>query len=190
MDFVLNKKPKGKAEQQDDLLDEKKETKEEPEKIKKELEECRKRSDEYLNGWKRTQADFINYKKRQEESLEDWMIFCKTKIVNEMLPVLDTMETALKNKPLTPGNESKKWIEGMCKTAEQLAKVLKNEGLEEIKAEGEEFDPEIHEAVDVIPSEDKKDGTIAEVLQKGYKFQGKVIRTAKVRVVKNIDTNS
>lgn len=151
------------------------------EEINKELEECRKKAEEYLSGWKRAQADFVNYKKRQEESLKEWIVFSKAGLITELLPILDSFDNALKNKPETPSEESKKWIEGVSKIADQLLKILKGAGLEEIASVGEKLDTRVHEAIDVIPSE-KEEGTILEETQKGYKISGKVIRTAKVRV--------
>lgn len=157
----------------------------EEEEANKELEECRKKAEEYLNGWKRTQADFVNYKKRQEESLDEWIIFSKAGLVTELLPILDSYDNALKNKPEAPDEESKKWIEGVSKIAEQLIKILKAAGLEEIASVGVKLDTQVHEAVDVVPS-DKEEGMVLEVVQKGYTMSGKVIRTAKVRVAAKI----
>lgn len=154
-------------------------------KTNKELEECRKKAEEYLNGWKRAQADFVNYKKRQEDSLKEWIVFSKAGLITELLPILDSFDNALKNKPASPDEEDKKWIEGVSKIAVQLSKILKEAGLEEIASKDAKLDTQVHEAVDVVPSE-KEEGTILEEVQKGYKISGKVIRTAKVRVaVKN-----
>lgn len=152
-------------------------------KIKRELEECRKKSEEYLNGWKRTQADFINYKKRHEESLDEWIIFCKTNLIAGLLPILDSFDTALKNAPKASDEKIQKWIDGVLKISEQLLKILKDAGLEETRSAGEKLNPQIHEAVDIVPS-DKEEGTVIEELQKGYRLSGKVIRPAKVRVAK------
>ncbi len=150
-------------------------------KLSAELEECKKKTEEYLGGWKRTQADFVNYKKRQEEALDEWIIFSKTNLMAELLPVLDSFDTALKSKPASLDEEGKKWVEGIAKIAEQMQKVLKDAGMEEIASVGEKLDPQVHEAVDIVPS-DKEEGEIIEEAQKGYKVSGKVIRTAKVRV--------
>lgn len=151
------------------------------EEANKELEECRKKAEEYLNGWKRAQADFVNFKKRQEESLKEWIVFSKAGLITELLPILDSFDNALKNKPVAPDEESKKWIEGVAKIAAQLSKILKEAGLEEIISKGAKLDTQIHEAIDAVPSE-MEEGTVLEEVQKGYKISGKVIRTAKVRV--------
>lgn len=151
------------------------------EEANKELEECRKKAEEYLNGWKRTQADFVNFKKRQEESLKEWIVFSKAGLITELLPILDSFDNALKNKPASPDEENKKWVEGISKIFDQLLKILKEAGLEEITAKDAKLDTQVHEAIDAVPSE-KEEGTITEEVQKGYKISGKVIRTAKVRV--------
>ena len=140
---------------------------------KKELEEklslCEKERDEYLNGWKRAKADMINAKKEWEGQLKSLNDFIKSGLVKDFLPILDALE-ATQN---IPG-----WQE-IKKLAED---TLKKMGLESIEAVGQQFDPAYHEAM--AESESEPD-TVIEVLQKGYKINGRVIRAAKVRVGKS-----
>lgn len=140
---------------------------------KKELEEklllCEKERDEYLNGWKRAKADTINAKKEWEEQLKGLNDFIKSGLVKDFLPVLDALEVTQN----IPG-----WHE-IKKLAED---TLKKMGLETIGAMGEPFDPNYHEAM--AEGEGEPD-TVIEVLQKGYKINGRVIRAAKVKVGRN-----
>ena len=139
---------------------------------KKESEEklllCEKERDEYLNGWKRAKADMINAKKEWEDQLKSLNDFIKSGLVKDFLPVLDALEATQD----IPG-----WQE-IKKLAED---TLKKMGLEAIEAIGEQFDPNYHEAM--AEGEGEPD-TVIEVLQKGYKINGRVIRAAKVKIGK------
>ena len=140
---------------------------------KKELEEklslCEKDRDEYLNGWKRAKADMINAKKEWEDQLKSLNDFIKSGLVKDFLPVLDALEATQD----IPG-----WQE-IKKLAED---TLKKMGLESIEAVGQQFDPTYHEAM--AEGEGEPD-TVIEVLQKGYKINGRVIRAAKVKIGKD-----
>ncbi len=151
-----------------------------------EMEDEKKKSDEYLNNWKRAEADFINYKKRQSELFADLANAANFNIVLEILPIYDTFCLAVAHTPEDIKNTD--WAKGVVQLKNQLENLLKSKGLEEIKSVGEKFDPEFHEAVETIESE-KPEGEILDEVQKGYKLNGSVIRTAKVKVAKgNIKT--
>ncbi|TSA44892.1 nucleotide exchange factor GrpE [bacterium] len=150
-------------------------------KLNIELDEFKKKADDYLNSWKRTAADFENYKKRREKEDRELLQFAQEVTVVKMLPTLESLEQALK---LAPRDEEyQKWSEGVLKIVQQLEKVLLEMGVEKIKTVGEKFDPGQHEAVETIKSE-KEPGIIIEEIQTGYLLNGKVIRPAKVRVAK------
>jgi molecular chaperone GrpE len=152
-------------------------------KIKEQLKHCQQEKQEYLNGWQRSQADFINYKRRQEEQLAEWFQMAGEKIIREILPVLDTLET--RNLTDKDTDENGKNIKaGLKMTREQLMKVLGKNGLEEIKSIGEKFNPEFHEAMERVEA-DAPEGIVVEEVQKGYMMNGKVLRAAKVKVIKN-----
>ena len=139
--------------------------------IKKQLKSCDKERAEYLAGWQRAKADLINYKKEQEQRNSEIFKFANENLILEILPVLDSFEEALKHKK----------DEGILQLYNQLKNILKSNGLEEIKAVGERFNPELHESIESVKS-DKKSGIIVEEIQKGYKLNGKVIRASKVKV--------
>lgn len=138
-------------------------------------------ADEYLNGWKRAKADFINYKKRQEEAIVMFRKYAREDFIIELLPVLDYFNEAIKHMPEN-GNQLE-WINGILAIKTRLEDFLKKYGIREISAVGEKFNPEFHEAVEVVESE-KEQGTILEESRKGYILNEKIIRVAKVKVAK------
>src|SRR3989338_6228308 len=149
----------------------------EMEKVHAELAEYRKKAEEYLNSWKRTAADFENYKKRREKEDRELLQFAQEITVVKMLPTLESLENGLKHAP--QDEKYQVWSEGVIKVVKQLEKVLLEMGVQKIKTVGEKFDPGLHEAVEVVDS-DAESGTIAEEIQAGYKLNNKIIRPAKV----------
>ena len=145
-----------------------------------ELEEYKQKADEYLNNWKRTAADFENYKKRRERENQELLQFAQEITVVKMLPTLESLEQALRAAP--QDERFQKWSEGVIKIVKQLEKTLLEMGVEKIKTTGEKFDPRFHEAVEIVDG--AEDERIAEEVQSGYKLNNKVIRPAKVKVAK------
>jgi len=151
-------------------------------KLREKLRVCESERQEYLTGWQKTKADFINLRKRDGEEKE---LFAKTaneSLVFELLPILDSIELAKKNKD---GWEALplEWRQGMDSIFTQLKNILKKSGLEEIEALGKKFDPRFHEAISTIKIEEKdKDHEVAEVLKSGYAFHEKTLRPATVRI--------
>ena len=156
------------------------EAKEEPEKAedaaKKAEEEAAQESERYM----RLMAEFQNYKRRAAKEKTDTLQYANEKIVADILPVLDNFERAL----TTETEDIEGYAKGMQLIFEQLYKALENAGLEEIKALDEDFDPNVHNAVMTDNIEDKDDGKITKVLQKGYKLRDKVVRPSMVAVNK------
>lgn len=144
-------------------------------KLRRKLKKRRAEKEEYLSLAQRARADLINYRKRQEEITAEFKKYHQAELIKELLPVLDSLESAL-----TDGGQTSRNIKPI---KEQLETILKNYGLREIKTSGEKFDPNLHEAVDVVES-DKKEGIIAEEIQKGYMLYDKALRVSKVRVAK------
>lgn len=167
------KKDKDKVEYISDLSAEASaEAEDKIKKIKKQLKACKKEKEEYLAGWQRAKADLINYKKEHEQKISDYYKFANQGLIAEILIVLDSFELALKHEK----------DEGLLQLYNQLKNTLINQGLEEIKAVGEKFNPELHESVGEVKV--KKKGFIVEEIQKGYKLNGKVIRASKVKIGK------
>jgi molecular chaperone GrpE len=130
-----------------------------------------------LAGWQRAQADFINYKRRTEQEKEGISQFTRATLVLDLLPALDDLERAFVAIP--PRLTKSSWVDGIRLIWNKLQTTLEAQGLSEIKAVGEPFDPHLHEAV----RQDRgREGVVIEELQKGYKFRDKIIRPAKVIV--------
>lgn len=152
------------------------------EKQKKELEKCQKEREEYLAGWQRARADFLNFKKEEMERIGEILKYANEELIFKILPILDNFEKAEKE---TPDDKKKdKLLEGVFQIKSQLQDFLKNQGVEAIKSLGEKFDPNFHEVVEEIEEKDKESGTIIEEVKKGYKLHERVIRPAKVKIVK------
>ena len=128
----------------------------------------------------RLMAEFQNYKRRAAKEKTDTLQYANEKIVGDLLPVIDNFERAL----ATETDDLEGYAKGMQLIFEQFKKALENAGLEEIKAMDEEFDPNVHNAVMTDNVEDKDDGKITKVLQKGYKLRDKVVRPSMVAVNK------
>ena len=150
--------------------------------IRKELEECQKEANEYLVGWQRTKADFLNYKKEEAKRILNILEYAKEELILKILPILDNFEKAEKEVPEKLKKEN--YLKGIFQIKSQLEDFLDKEGVEEIKSLGEDFNPKFHEAVQAEKTESNCPEKIIEVIQKGYKIKGKVVRAAKVKVSK------
>lgn len=141
-------------------------------------EEAAEPQDEALNiKYMRLMADFQNYKKRVEKEKGDIYAYANEKIVAELLTVIDNFERALQ---VETADES--FVEGMKMIFKQFTGVLEKAGLEEIEAQGEDFNPNFHNAVMTEDNPDYESGKVTEVLQKGYMLNKKVIRPSMVKV--------
>lgn len=148
--------------------------------LKKELEKYKKQSEEYLNGWQRTKADFENYKKRQAKIFGELDQMANQNLILEILPILDAFKSAGQHLPKELKNSE--WTEGILQIKNQLESLLKEKGLEEINSVGEIFNPNLHEVVEKKEMKDKKENEIIEEIQKGYLLNKQVIRAAKVKI--------
>jgi len=127
----------------------------------------------------RTQADFDNFRRRSRQEKEEFAAYANTKIIEEMLPVVDTFEMALK----TPeDSDVKTLLVGVQMVHRQLMTVLENYGLQPVASVGQAFDPNLHEGIMQVESEEHPAGTVVEELRKGYRLKEKVIRPAMVKV--------
>jgi molecular chaperone GrpE len=133
--------------------------------------------DEHLNDLKRIAADFENYRKRVARDQESLVARAHERLVKELLPVLDDLERAL---AAAEEHEEAKLEEGVRLVHQELQAALKREGLAEIETNGR-FDPHVHEALLSRPS-DAEEGSVLEVVQKGYKLGDRVVRPARVVV--------
>jgi len=130
-------------------------------------------------GWQRTQADFQNFRRQSEEDRKKLLKTANANLLLEILPVLDNFQLAAKHVPAEI--DSNNWVVGIKQIERQLETILSGEGLNRIETVGSQFDPNLHEAIEHIPSE-LPAGTITEEVSAGYAFDGMVLRPAKVKV--------
>jgi molecular chaperone GrpE len=152
----------------------------------KKLRERLKKSDaekqEYLTGWQRAKADMVNARKRDDEERKEFMKFASGRLIEDLLPVLESFDMAMGNKEAWE-KADKNWRIGVEYIYSQLNKALLDNGLEEINPLNEKFDHAKHEAASYEPVTDEKlDHSIIAVIQKGYSLNGKVLKVPKVKV--------
>lgn len=135
--------------------------------------------DELMQTLVRRQADFENYRKRVERERQEDRKHGARRLIEDLLPVLDAFERALKAHDDPAYEEYRKGLE---LTYRQLWEALARHGLERIAAAGKPFDPYYHQAVERVESNEQPEGTILEVLQDGFLFHGRVVRPSMVRV--------
>ena len=150
------------------IEDNKKEKELNIEEFKKLLEECQKQKDEYLAGWQRQRADFLNYKKEEMERIGELLKYAGEEMVLKLLPILDNFDIA--DKTLPEDLKKNDNIKGLLQIKNQILDFLKNHGVEEIKTAGEKFDANFMEAVEKEEEE-----------RKGYKINGRLLRPAKIK---------
>ena len=151
-------------------------------KLRDELNACRKEKQEYMDGWQRAKADYVNALKRFENETKVSELRGKIKAVETLLPAFDALERSKEHgDPSTSSGQG--FPEGFLAIAKQIENAFAALGLEEVGKVGEEFDPAIHEAFgqDAVDSIET-DNTITVVLEKGWKISDVIIRPAKVKV--------
>ena len=123
------------------------------------------------------QAELINYRKRKDEETANILKFANQDLISELLPVIDNFERAIAS-----NSEESKFVDGVKLIYQNLMDILEKAGVEVINRVGEEFDPNLEEALVTDCIEDKDDDIVLEVLAKGYKLKGRVIRPASVKI--------
>lgn len=150
--------------------------------LKTNLQKCRDEKQNYLEGWQRAQADFINYKKQNESIFTQAKESSTLELVESLLPILDSFEMAL------TGNfddSFKKWLTGFEYVHQQFKRVLEENNIQEINPLNQDFSPESHEAIEEVLTDNKSlDNKVAHVILKGYKTPKRIIRAAQVKVYK------
>jgi len=150
--------------------------------LRQELEKAKAQAAEYLEGWRRTQADFANFKKRNEQERKELLKVANATLITKLLPIFDDFERAFQTLPSNLLRLT--WIDGIALIYRRLQAILEGEGLTIIETEGQSFDPLLHEAVTYEESDDHEEGQIIGEVQKGYKLGDRVLRPALVRVAK------
>ena len=146
------------------------------------LDETREQSDEHLRGMQRAAADFANYRRRVDEEREGLSQFSNALLLSKVLTVLDDFDRALETVP--PG-QNEAWVDGIRLVERKLRALLEAEGVTEIEALGQQFDPNLHEAVVHEETADHPDNQVIGELQRGYRLRDRVLRPSLVRVANN-----
>ncbi len=154
-----------------------------PGRLKELLDEERAKAQQYMQNWQRAAADFQNFKRRVEDERSEVARFANAALVINLLPLIDDLDRALHNVDAHLAGLT--WVDGIRLIHRKFQAVLEMTGVEEIRADGETFDPSLHEAVATAPQPEggAPSGTVVEVYQDGYRIgEGVVIRPARVVV--------
>jgi len=177
------------VEQEQEVAEEAAVVREEPEeagdeleKLQEELEKAEAKAAEYLDGWQRTQAEFSNYKKRQEAERTQVMTLASATLLRKLLPLVDDFERAVVTLPA--GLSQLTWCEGVFLIKRKLDAILESEGVKPIETKGQTFDPRYHEAVTYEEVAGYEDGQIIGEVQRGHTLGEWVLQPALVRVAK------
>src|ERR1700674_722044 len=145
-------------------------------------DQTREQSDEHLRGLQRTAADFANYRRRVDEERAGLSQFTNALLIGKLLAVLDDFDRALDN---VPPDIHEGWVDGVRLVERKLRGLLEAEGVTQIEALGQPFDPNLHEAVDYEETADHPDNQVIGELQRGYRLRDRVLRPSLVRVANN-----
>lgn len=151
-------------------------------KLRGDLKVAKKEKEEYLTGWQKERADFANYKKDENERNTKYREYAKEQVLESFLSVNDSFNMAFANKEAWE-KVDKAWRTGIEYIYNQMQNTFAEFGVSAVGTVGEKFDPNIHESIETVATDDKdKDHTIATVIQKGYKFGERILRPARVNV--------
>lgn len=148
--------------------------------LRQELEQAKKQADENYQRYVRTQADFDNFRKRTQKEREEFAQYASAKLLEQLLPVIDNFERAIAASK--GGKDYDALAKGVDMIFRQFVQVLESEGLKAMETVGQPFNPDYHQAVMQVESEEHEEGTIVEELQKGYTLKDRVLRPAMVKV--------
>lgn len=150
-------------------------------KLRAKIKALEKESKDNLDGWTRAKADYANFKREVDANRKEDIKFANKKLVLELLPVLDAYDMARGNEEAWNKVDSN-WRIGIEYIFNQLTGIFEKEGIIQFGKVGETFDPNLHESIELIATDDKsKDNTIAQVLQKGYKIGEVILRPARIK---------
>jgi len=152
----------------------------EPSAVDTELQQLKGERDALLDRLARAQAEFENARKRATKEQQDFRDFAMVDALKSMLPVVDNFERALQSK-----SETADFRAGIELIYKQLRDVLGKLGVQPIEAKGRQFDPHVHEAIEMVETSDAADHEILEEWQRGYKYKDRLLRPAMVKVAKN-----
>lgn len=150
--------------------------------VEQQLTAEQQKTEECLDLLRRTQADFVNYRRRMSQEQAEIRIAAQSALLSQLLPVLDDFGRALVTAP--PELATHPWVQGLSLVARRLTTQLNQLGVRPIGTPGERFDPRLHEAITTEARSDVPEGTILQVTQSGYALGARVIRPAQVIVAR------
>ncbi len=150
--------------------------------LEAELAKAQGQAEEYLDQWRRTAAEFANYRKRQERDQAEFIRQANAALIIKLLPVLDDFALAFEHIPEEEANHG--WVEGFTLIYRKLQAILEQEGVSPIETVGQPFDPTLHEAVTHEDSDEVASGHVIAEVRKGYRLGDRVLRPAMVRVAR------
>jgi molecular chaperone GrpE len=151
-------------------------------KLRADLKQAKAEKEEYLTGWQKERADFINYKKQEDERRTMFSESLRERILTRFISVVDSFNMAFANKESWEKVDDS-WRKGVEYIYTQLNTIFDEYGVKAIGEVGESFDPNIHQSIDVVETDKKElEHKVAAVIQKGYKLGDRVIRAARVNV--------
>lgn len=148
--------------------------------LQQEIESLRRSAEETQNSYLRVMADFDNFRKRQRDETARLTSCAREDLILKLLPMVDNFDRTLQATEAEHSYES--LVEGVTLTLRHIREMLEKEGLEPIEAVGQEFDPEFHDALMRVETDDYPENTIIDEIEKGYTLNGKVLRPSRVRV--------
>jgi len=151
-------------------------------KLRADLKQYKKEKEEYLTGWQKERADFLNYKKDEENRKALFSEAVRERILTRFLSILDSFNMATANREAWE-KVDKNWRLGIEHIYSDINKIFEEYGVKTVGEVGEVFDPNLHQSIDIVPTENKEnDHKIATVIQKGYKLGERILRPAGVNV--------
>lgn len=149
--------------------------------LREDLKKCNAEKIEYLTGWQRSKADYINAKKNEEKTREEILNYQAEKMLREFVEIADVFDEIFKNNGYKNINEN--FRQGIIATYNKLIKLFDKHSVSSFVSAGQNFNPEKHEALAVEETDEKeKDNIVLEEFQKGYNIHDKILRPAKVKV--------
>lgn len=145
-----------------------------------ELQKVKAERDQLLDRLARAQAEFENARRRAAKEQQDFRDFAMVDAIKSLLPVVDNFERALQSR-----SEAGDFRSGVDLIYKQLRDVLAKLGVQPIEAKGQQFDPHVHEAIEMVETQDAADHEVLEEWQRGYKLKDRLLRPAMVKVAKN-----
>lgn len=133
----------------------------------------------------RVRADYDNSKRRLEREKLEAIKYANERLLAEILPIVDNLDRAMSS--IAEGHDPEKVKQGLKLAQAEIHQILVSHGVDVVKAEGEGFDPQRHEAVAMVERDDLEDGTVIEEIQRGYTLNGRLIRPSRVKISKKKD---